>query len=141
MRADNKEHREGLSRREFLARTGAAVAGLTLAGAAAAEEAAGKPVTIGSGKWTYALVDGWGAPPDGMKYDMGCAVVVDSNSVAILHSSPTTCTFGIAAVFYAKLHVLAIDTTSGPNGRRLDVEILTDINCGYRGLEIGLPRR
>jgi hypothetical protein len=40
-------------------------------------------------------------------------------------------------VFYAKLHVLAIDRAA----RRLDFEILTDINCGYRGLEPGVPKR
>jgi len=74
-------------------------------------------------------------------YQLDSAVVVDSNSVAILHSTPTQCTFGITTAYYAKLHVLAIDTTSGPNGRRIDFEILTDINCGYRGLETGLPKR
>ena len=75
------------------------------------------------------------------RYQLDSAVVVDSNSVAILHSRPLACSFGISVVYYAKLHVLAIDTTSGPNGRRIDFEILTDINCGYRGLEPGLPRR
>jgi hypothetical protein len=80
------------------------------------------------------------APTSG--YQLDSAVVVDSNSVAILHSRPQGCSFSISAefVFYAKLHVLAIDTTSGPNGRRIDFEILTDVNCGYRGLEEGLPR-
>ncbi|HYU28496.1 MAG TPA: hypothetical protein VEK83_05670 [Gemmatimonadales bacterium] len=75
------------------------------------------------------------------RYQLDSAVVVDSNSVAILHSTPTQCTFGITTAYYAKLHVLAIDTTSGPNGRRIDFEILTDTNCGYRGLETGLPKR
>ena len=75
------------------------------------------------------------------KYQLDSAVVVDSNTVALLHSRSLTCTFGIAGVFYAKLHVLKIDTTSAPGGRRLDFEILADINCGYRGLEPGLPRR
>ena len=75
------------------------------------------------------------------KYQLDSAVVVDTGSVAILHSRPVTCSFGIAAVFYAKLHVIEIDTVSGPNGRRMQIEILTDINCGYRGLETGLPRR
>jgi hypothetical protein len=76
-------------------------------------------------------------------YQLDSAVAVDSNSVAILHSRPLGCSFGggFTTVFYAKLHVLAIDTTSGPNGRRIDFEILTDVNCGYRGLEPGLPRR
>jgi hypothetical protein len=50
-----------------------------------------------------------------------------------------TCSYGIPAVYYAKLHVLTIDTTSTPNGRRINFEILTDLNCGYRGLQTGLP--
>src|SRR5881409_260534 len=50
-------------------------------------------------------------------YQLDSAVVVDSNSVALLHSTPTQCSFGLPnQVYYAKLHVLAIDTTSGPNG-------------------------
>lgn len=81
------------------------------------------------------------APTSG--YQLDSAVVVDSNDVALLHSRPLGCSFGggFSPVRYAKLHVLAIDTTSGPNGRRIDFEILTDINCGYRGLEPGLPRQ
>ena len=76
------------------------------------------------------------------KYQLDSAVVVDSNTVAILHSRSLTCAFaGLAGVFYAKLHVIRIDTTSTSTGRRMDFEILTDINCGYRGLEPGLPRR
>ena len=74
-------------------------------------------------------------------YQLDSAVLVDSNTVVILHSRSLTCSFGIAAVFYAKLHVIRIDTTSAPNGRRMDFEILTNVNCGYRGLEPGLPRR
>jgi len=70
-------------------------------------------------------------------YQLDSAVVVDSNTVAILHSRPLVCSFGISSLYYAKLHVLAIDTLA----RRLDFEILTDINCGYRGLEEGLPKR
>jgi len=74
-------------------------------------------------------------------YQRDSAVVVDSNTVAILHSIPSQCSFGLPnQVYYAKLHVLAIDTTSGPNGRRIDFEILTDINCGYRGLAPGVPK-
>jgi hypothetical protein len=74
-------------------------------------------------------------------YQLDSAVVVDSGDVAILHSrQPRNCAFFVQG-FYAKLHVLAIDTTSGPNGRRIDFLILSDINCGYRGLEPGLPRQ
>ena len=74
-------------------------------------------------------------------YQSDSAVVVDSSAVMILHSRPLICSYGIQSIYYAKLHVLAIDTTSGPNGRRIDFEILTNINCGYRGLEKGLPKR
>ncbi len=77
-------------------------------------------------------------PPNG-NYQLDSAVVVDSNDVAVIHSRTLTCSFGLAAVLFAKLHVLAIDTTSGPNGRRIDFEILANYNCGYRGLEPGLP--
>ncbi len=80
------------------------------------------------------------APTGG--YQLDSAVVVDTNSVAILHSVPTPCIFSQASfVFYAKLRVVAIDTASTANGRRIDLIILTDQNCGYRGLEPGLPKR
>lgn len=73
----------GLSRREFLAGA-AAVAGTAAAGEA--RSAGGAPITIGSGKWTYTLVEGWGAPPEGMKYEWGCAIVVDSKDRVYVHS-------------------------------------------------------
>ncbi len=74
-------------------------------------------------------------------YQGDSAVAVDSNTVALLHSRPLVCSFGITSIYYAKLHVLRVDTTSGPNGRRIDFEILNNVNCGYRGLEPGLPKR
>jgi hypothetical protein len=74
-------------------------------------------------------------------YNLNSAQVVDSNSVLILHSSTVTCSFNIPAVYYAKLHVLEIDTLStSPKRLRIDFEILDDLNCGYRGLEAGVPR-
>jgi len=80
------------------------------------------------------------APSSG--YQIDSAVVLSVNSVAIVHSRAAQCSSDLSPVhnFFAKLHVLDIDTTSGPNGRRIDLEILTDINCGYRGLEPGLPK-
>lgn len=78
------------------------------------------------------------APTGG--YQMDSAVVVDSAGVVLIHSRPVTCPFQVTGVYYAKLHVLSIDTTSSPGGRSLHFEILTDINCGYRGLQPGLPR-
>lgn len=79
----------------------------------------------------------------GAGYQSDSAVAVDSGAVLVLHSRPQQCSFSISALFalYAKLHVLAIDTTSGPGGRKITFEILTNINCGYRGLEEGLPKR
>ncbi len=80
------------------------------------------------------------APSSG--YQIDSAVVLSVNSVAIVHSRAAQCSSDLSPVhnYFAKLHVLDIDTTSGPNGRRIDLEILTDINCGYRGLEPGLPK-
>jgi hypothetical protein len=74
-----------------------------------------------------------------VNYKLDSALVVHQNSVVIVHSSTVTCSYGALAYYYAKLHVLTIDTTSTPNGRRIDFEILTDINCGYFGLRPGLP--
>ena len=74
------------------------------------------------------------------RYQLDSAVVVDSNSVAIAQSRPVVCLNGLPGVYYAKLHVLSIDTTSAPTGRHLKMEILDDTNCGFRGLQIGLPR-
>jgi hypothetical protein len=73
-------------------------------------------------------------------YNVDSAQVVNLNSVLILHSSSVNCSFNIPAVYYAKLHVLDIDTTSTPTGRWIRFEILNDLNCGYRGLEKGVPR-
>jgi hypothetical protein len=72
-------------------------------------------------------------------YQLDSAVVVDSGTVALVHSRPTTCGFGLSAayLYYAKLEVLAVDSAA----RRLDFKILVDKNCGYRGLEPGLPSR
>jgi hypothetical protein len=75
------------------------------------------------------------APSSGYNTDSG--TVVDSGSVAIMHSRPLVCSFGITSIYYAKLQVLAIDTVA----RRIDFRILDNVNCGYRGLEEGLPRR
>lgn len=71
-----------LPRRQLLA-GGAALAGMA---ALRAEAQASGPVTIGSGYWTYTLVKGWGAPPPGMTYEWGCAVVVDSRDRVYVHT-------------------------------------------------------
>src|SRR5262245_947926 len=65
------------------------------------------------------------------------AVVLDSGLVAVLHSKTSTCGFGGVVFYYGKALVLAIDTLA----RRVDLQVLVDQNCGYRGLEPGIPRR
>jgi hypothetical protein len=75
------------------------------------------------------------APSSGYNIDSG--TVVDSGAVAILHSGALVCSTGMTSVYYAKLHVVAIDTAE----RRIDFVILNNVNCGYRGLEPGLPKR
>ena len=95
---------------------------------------------LSGGQTSRTAFDSIRIAPD-RNYQLDSALVVDVDTVAILHSRPTTCTYGLGAVYYAKLRVLALDTTSAPNGRRIDFEILVDTNCGYRGLEPGLPSR
>jgi hypothetical protein len=48
---------------------------------------------------------------------------------------PQGCAFGTP--YYAKLQVLAVDDSA----RTVRFQILNNINCGYRGLTIGLPTR
>ncbi len=76
-----------MTRREFLTRTGAAIAGLAVAGmASASEEKKAAPVRIGSGYYTYELVEGWGQLPPGMHYGWGCGVVVDARDRVYVHT-------------------------------------------------------
>lgn len=65
------------------------------------------------------------------------AVPVDSGTVAVVHSRAASCSFGAVVFYYGKIEVLAIDTVA----RRIDLQVLVDQNCGYRGLELGIPRR
>lgn len=74
-------------------------------------------------------------------YNLDSALVLQQGTLAVVHSRPTQCPSGFGAVYYAKLLVLAIDTTSAPGGRRVDLQVLVDSNCGYRGLATGLPLR
>lgn len=80
---------QGLNRRELL-KAGGAVAGAAIVPAVVARQSmaadAASAVRIGEGKWSYSLVEGWGAPPDGAKYDMGCAIVCDSKDNVYMHS-------------------------------------------------------
>jgi len=51
-------------------------------------------------------------------------------------TSSTGCeALGTALSRYGKIHVLALDTQE----RTVTLETMVDLNCGYRGLEIGFP--
>ncbi len=82
-----------LNRRDFL-KIGA---GAAAAAAAPLSALAAEPVKIGSGKWTYTLDSEWGKLPEGMKYGLGCGIVVDSKDrvfVTSRSSSPCVAVFG-----------------------------------------------
>jgi hypothetical protein len=64
-------------------------------------------------------------------------VELQAGSVALARSPSITCVLSITSPLYAKMHVLAVDLVE----RRLDIEILANINCGYLALEPGLPVR
>jgi len=66
------------------------------------------------------------------------SVAVDSGTVAVVRSRPSSClVFSSIVHFYGKVQVLQIDTVA----RRIDLRVLVDQNCGYRDLEPGLPRQ
>ena len=46
-----------------------------------------------------------------------------------------TCSLGVP--YYAKMEILAIDAPT----RSMRFRIVTNVNCGYRGLELGLPKK
>jgi hypothetical protein len=65
------------------------------------------------------------------------AVKIDSGSVAVVRSRPIQCGYGLIVYYYGKLQVIQIDTVA----RRVDLRVLVDQNCGYRGLEPGIPSK
>jgi sugar lactone lactonase YvrE len=65
-----------LTRRDFLKTSAAAAATLAVPAINGAAETA--PVKFGSGAFTYVLDENWGKLPEGMKYGLGCGIVVDS---------------------------------------------------------------
>jgi hypothetical protein len=75
------------NRRNFLAQATAGVASLTLGTLVAP---AREPVTIGSGQTTFRLDENWGKLPEGMKYGLGCALVVDSKDRVFVTSRSTS---------------------------------------------------
>jgi NHL repeat-containing protein len=79
------------ARRDFIKTGALAMAGLSLAGPVHPQEKK-TPVRIGSGRWTYTLDEDWGTLPAGMKYGLGCGVIVDSNDrVYVISRSTNPC--------------------------------------------------
>lgn len=74
------------------------------------------------------------APDTGFLTDSAIAVAQDNVFVARSRVSSAYCVY-VAVPRYGKFHILAID----PTARSITLEALVDLNCGYRGLEPGIP--
>ena len=74
------------------------------------------------------------APDEGYRADS--AIIVTPGSVFVARSRVTSalCLY-VAVPRYGKFHVLALDTIA----RSITLEALVDLNCGFRGLEPGIP--
>jgi peptidylamidoglycolate lyase len=75
------------NRRDFLKLSGAAAATISAGGVGRAESQT--PVRLGSGAHTYEAVENWGKLPAGMKYGLGCGIVVDSKDRIYITSRST----------------------------------------------------
>ncbi len=78
------------------------------------------------------------APLEGYELDSVLAVGVDS--VFIVRSRPASfgCAFFLGRLpRYGKFHVLDLNLET----RQITLENLVNLNCGYRGLEFGIPTR
>ncbi len=73
------------------------------------------------------------APSTG--YTIDHAVKLDSGAVVLVASRSQTCNYGLSSHLYAKFRVDAVDMVA----RKLSLTMLTDPNCGYRGLGAGVP--
>lgn len=71
-----------LTRRDFIKAGTLSAAALALAPGAVADELA----KFGTGRWTYTLDPAWGKLPEGMKYGLGCGVVVDGKDRIVVTS-------------------------------------------------------
>ncbi len=77
------------TRRDFLAMGALGLAGLAGGGlSAAGQDADG--ATIGAGSARFKLDPTWGKLPEGMKYGLGCAIVVDKQDRVIVTSRSTS---------------------------------------------------
>lgn len=72
------------------------------------------------------------------EYVADSAIAIAESSVFVVQSRPERtpdCLFLGALPRYGKFRVLALN----PTERSVTLELLVDINCGYRGLEPGFP--
>jgi hypothetical protein len=74
------------------------------------------------------------APETGFATDTSIVVAKGDVFVARSRTSSLYCVY-VAVPRYGKFHVIDIDTTA----RSITMEGLVDLNCGYRGLDPGLP--
>ena len=73
-------------------------------------------------------------------YQLDSALVVGVDSVFIVRSRPTSfgCAFFLGQLpRYGKFHVLELNLAT----RQITLENLVNVNCGFRGLESGIPIR
>jgi hypothetical protein len=116
-------------------------------------DTAGRPVLLPAGAMRLGMVSGLQrstTPFDSIKiaptggYEFDSSLVVGPDSLLLVRSRPILCVTGITVSLYAKLQVLVVDTSSAARaagGRRIAFRIMSDQNCGYRGLEPGVPKQ
>lgn len=76
------------------------------------------------------------APLDDYEQDTTLTVQIDDIFIVRSRATTTNCVFFLGQLpRYGKFRVLAVDLPE----RRITLEALVNINCGYRGLEPGLP--
>ncbi|MDH3495764.1 MAG: hypothetical protein OER21_03310 [Gemmatimonadota bacterium] len=75
------------------------------------------------------------APREGYVADSAVAVAAGSVFVVRSRSSSSQCALAGSLPRYGKFHVLGVDLQQ----RTITLEFLINRNCGYRGLEPGLP--
>ncbi len=68
-------------------------------------------------------------------YIIDHALRLDSGAVVLVASRSQTCNYGLSSHLYSKFRVDQVDRTA----RKLSLTMLTDPNCGYRGLGSGIP--
>lgn len=69
-------------------------------------------------------------------YSQGDTLPIAEGDVFVARSRLTCSNFG-GLPLYGKFHVVDVD----PDARQVTLEHLVNLNCGYRGLEPGLPQR